>query len=158
MLQRLSKLYQLNNWTEENAVFLGEWIFDNYKFDSLDDVIACLSNPPLTESKQWRLTPDTIREWMAIQLEKTAITRENEHERNKEKSKEELEVVDYESFKNRIAKEGLPKKQKGFQDENYQRFRDEYLTQKNERAASNESPSNEVDKPEAEKPNGSNLE
>jgi len=80
----LSKLYQLQGWSEENAVLLAEWVFDNYKYDSVDDVIACLSNPPQTYDERgnvetnWRLTPDRIQKWMAVQLEKTAIKRENQ--------------------------------------------------------------------------------
>ena len=129
MLQRLSKLYQLGNWTEENAVYLAEWISDNYKYDSLDDVIECLANPPLTEQKQWRLTPDTIHEWMKIKLEQVAIQREKQHNELKEKNKEALDSVNYEAFKERIAKEGFPKTKKGFNDEDYKRFRDNFIMQ-----------------------------
>ena len=132
MLQRLSKLYQLNNWTEENAVYLAEWISENYKFDSLDDVIVVLSNPPITEQKQWRLTPDTIREWMAIQLEKTAEKMEKEHQKNKEKSIEVLTSIDYGKFKERLNSEGLPKKDRGFNDETYKQLRNEYLAKKHQ--------------------------
>ena len=88
-LQRLSKLYQLPNWSEDNSVILAEWITDNYKYDSLDDVIACLANPPQTYDERgaiesnWRLTPDRIQKWMSVQLEKSAIAREKEHQNNK---------------------------------------------------------------------------
>lgn len=108
MLQRLSKLYQLGNWTEENAVFLAEWIYDNYKYDALDDVIACLKNPPHTENKQWRLTPDTIKEWMKIVLDKRAEKRENENKALKETFKDPLPNVDYGAFKKKVEEEGLP--------------------------------------------------
>lgn len=83
LLQRLSKLYQLPNWSEENAVILAEWVFDTYRYDSMDDLIECLSKPPQTYDEHgniesnWRLTPDRIQKWMSVQLEKTAIKREN---------------------------------------------------------------------------------
>lgn len=111
MLQRLSKLYQLGNWSEENAVFLAEWIYDNYKYDSLDDVVTCLKNPPYTENKQWRLTPDTINEWMKLILTKRAEQREIENKKQKENFKDKLEHIDYEAFKVKIETEGFPTNQ-----------------------------------------------
>lgn len=110
LLQRLSKLYQLSNWTEDNAVFLAEWIYDNYRYDSLDDVIGCLRNPPHTENKQWRLTPDTVKEWMKIILDTSAEKREHENKKMKEAFKEPLADVDYEAFKAKIEKEGFSEK------------------------------------------------
>lgn len=130
LLQRLSKLYQLNNWSEENAVFLAEWIYDNYKFDSLDDVIKCLRNPPHTENKQWRLTPDTIKEWMSIILEERASQRETEHEKLKETFKDPLADIDYSAFKTKIEAEGLPNEKKRETDNDYEKFRMEYLLKK----------------------------
>jgi hypothetical protein len=131
LLQRLSKLFQLPNWQEENAVYLAEWIFDNYKFDSLDDVIKCLQNPPDTGEKNWRLTPDTIRQWMAVVLEKTAIKREEEHKILKETTIEPIVDIDYEAFKKRIAEEGLPEnKRVTDNDLAYKEFRAKYLTEK----------------------------
>lgn len=135
LLQRLSKLYQLNNWTEENAVFLAEWIFDNYKFDSLDDVITCLKNPPHTENKQWRLTPDTIQEWMKIILERRAESREAEIKKMKEAFKEPLPEVDYDAFKIKIETEGIPGERKRETDSEYEKFRMEYLAKKQKESA-----------------------
>lgn len=136
LLQRLSKLYQLPNWTEENAVFLAEWIFDNYKFDSLDDVITCLKNPPSTGSKQWRLTPDTIQEWMQIILERRAEKREAEVKKLKETFKEPLPEVDYEAFKKKIETEGLPEDAAPKEtDHAYEKFRMDYLVKKQQESA-----------------------
>jgi hypothetical protein len=129
LLQRLSKLYQLPNWSEENALILAEWIFDNYKFDSLDDVITCLKNPPQTGNKNWRLTPDTIQEWMTIVLEKRAEKREIENKKLKESFIEELPNVDYDAFKTKIEKEGLPE-EKPQSDLAYEKFRMQYLIAK----------------------------
>lgn len=130
LLQRLSKLYQLTNWTEDNAVFLAEWIFDNYKYDSLDDIISCLRNPPHTENKQWRLTPDTIKEWMKIILEDRAEQRETENKKLKETFKDPVEDINYEAFKVKIEKEGLPNEKKRETNEQYEKFRMEYLLKK----------------------------
>lgn len=130
LLQRLSKLYQLSNWTDENAVFLAEWIYDNYKFDSLDDVIRCLRNPPHTENKQWRLTPDTIKEWMKIILEERADQREVENKALKEAFKEPLKDIDYGAFKAKIEVEGVPGEKKREVDSEYERFRMQYLVKK----------------------------
>lgn len=130
LLQRLSKLYQLTNWTEENAVFLAEWIYDNYKFDSLDDVIRCLKNPPHTENKQWRLTPDTIKEWMKVILEERADQREIENKALKEAFKDPLKDVDYDAFKAKIEVDGVPGEKKRQADSAYERFKAEYLVRK----------------------------
>lgn len=130
LLQRLSKLYQLPNWTEDNAVFLAEWIFDNYKYDSLDDVITCLRNPPPTENKQWRLTPDSIKEWMKIILEARAEKREAENKKLKEAFKDPLPEVDYDAFKKKIEVEGLPGEVEEVSDPQYEKFRLDYLVKK----------------------------
>lgn len=93
LLQRLSKLYQIPNWSEENAVILTEWIHENYKYETLETIIQVLTNPPNTGAKNWRLTPDTIQEWMAIQLDKEAEAREKEHEKRKLEGKNEELVI-----------------------------------------------------------------
>lgn len=137
LLQRLSKLYQLSNWTEDNAVFLAEWIYDNYKYDSLDDIISCLKNPPHTDNKQWRLTPDTIKEWMRIILEEKADKREVENKKLKETFKDPLEDIDYDAFKIKIEKEGLPGESKNKPDPQYEKFRMEYLANKKTESSTN---------------------
>jgi hypothetical protein len=130
LLQRLSKLYQLPNWTEDNAVFLAEWIFDNYKYDSLDDIISCLRNPPHTDNKQWRLTPDTIKEWMKIILDKRADEREKDNKKLKEVFQDPIEEIDYEAFKLKIEKEGFEDATKKEVDNQYENFRMNYLIKK----------------------------
>ncbi len=90
LLLRLVKLYQIPNFDEMSSVLLSEWICDNYKFDSFKRVKACLQNPPRTEEKNWRLTPDTIREWMATELEKEAADRERINNLYKTKDADEL--------------------------------------------------------------------
>lgn len=143
LLQRLSKLYQLNNWTEDNAVFLAEWIYDNYKFDSLDDIISCLRNPPHTEMKQWRLTPDTINEWMKVILTKRAEQREVENKKLKETFKDKLEDINYDAFKLKIEKEGLPGEKKRETNEQYEKFKFDYLLKKEQENKIQEEPKTE---------------
>ena len=140
LLQRLGKLYQIPGFSDEGAVILAEWIFDNYKFESLEAVKECLKNPPETFDEQgrretnWRLTPDRIQKWMAVQLEKEAIKREKENEKLKLDFKEELPMIDYEAYKLRIEKgEALRDEPKieqqaasaGFMDEGYLKFKAE---------------------------------
>jgi hypothetical protein len=111
LLQRLSKLYQINNWTEENAVFLAEWIIDNYKYEELSMIENVLRNPPKIKNhhgdieSNWRLTPDTIAKWMSIALENAATERERSQEAFKlaEKNVQPLSIVDYDAFRKRLA-------------------------------------------------------
>lgn len=95
-----------------SSVLLAEWICENYKFDSFKRVKACLQNPPRTEEKNWRLTPDTIREWMATELEKEAAERERINNLYKSKDADELHQVPdlpdhvnqlIEDYKNQLA-------------------------------------------------------
>lgn len=88
LLERIVVIYQIANWSEKNAVLLSEWIIDNYKFDKFETVKKCLLNPPVTNTPNWRLTPDTIREWMGIFLEEEAIKREQELSKVKTKQTE----------------------------------------------------------------------
>lgn len=111
---------------------LAEWIYDNYKFEALDDVITCLKNPPSTGSKNWRLTPDTIQEWMTIILEKRAEQREAEVKKLKEDFKEPLPEIDYDKFKAKIETEGIPGEKKRETNSEYEKFRMEYLTKKSQ--------------------------
>lgn len=112
LLLRLVKLYQIPNFDEMSSVLLAEWICENYKFDSFKRVKACLQNPPRTEEKNWRLTPDTIREWMATELEKEAAERERINNLYKSKDADELHQVPdlpdhvnqlIEDYKNQLA-------------------------------------------------------
>jgi len=75
---------------------LAQWIVDSYPFESLDSIQECLYTPPKTGQKNWRLTPDTIQEWMSLQLEKEAIKREKEH--NKVKLGESMQPINLPDF------------------------------------------------------------
>lgn len=135
-LNRLGKLYLIPNFTEEHAVILSEWVYDNYKFDTLDTVIDCLKNPPETydehgnKENNWRLTPDRIQKWMAVKLETVAIQRESEHNKTKQIGVEPLPKVDYESFKKRLAEGTALKDQRAaawYEDPEYQKFKAERM-------------------------------
>jgi len=130
LLNRLGKLYLIPGWSEENAVILAEWVFDNYKYEQLEVVTKCLNNPPQTPDNNWRLTPDLIQKWMKIELEKVAEERENENKKLKEDFKDPLPNIDYASYAKRIEEgkalnEDKPKHWS--QDEGYQKFRNERL-------------------------------
>lgn len=66
LLNRLVKLYQIPGFDEITCLLLAEWVIEKYPFETLETVTKCLSNPPRTSEKNWRLTPDTIQEWMEI--------------------------------------------------------------------------------------------
>ncbi len=92
----------MQNFQVANALNLADWVMINYKHESLNSVIETLKNPPETEEKVWRLNPDTIREWMAITLDKLAQRREtyihnskqNELEWDEERLKELKKIID----------------------------------------------------------------
>lgn len=84
LLERVVLLYQIPNWGTKNAILLSEWIMDNYKFETLETIKACLKNPPPTKDPNWRLTPDTINQWFEVELEKQAELLEREHQKRKE--------------------------------------------------------------------------
>lgn len=81
-------MYQVPNFDEESAFILVEWLLDEYKYEPIEVVIDCLTHPPHTGEKNWRLTPDTIRGWMAIALEKEAERKEREHDKAKSEYRE----------------------------------------------------------------------
>jgi len=101
-LEKIAMLWQIPNWSIQNAVILAEWTYDNYQFEPLEVIINALKNPQVGEDKTYRLTPDVVKVWITQELERQAEKREKEHQRLKEDFKAELPNVDYESFKKRI--------------------------------------------------------
>lgn len=77
LIDRLSKLYQIQNWTADNSVLLAEWVIENYSCEMLKTIDKVLRHPPKSEESNWRLTPDTITRWMEQELENLAVEREN---------------------------------------------------------------------------------
>lgn len=92
MLNQLAKLYQIPNFDGENSVLLANWIVNQYQYEPLNVVLDCLIKPPTTGEKNWRLTPDTIEQWLAIRLEEEAVKREKEYQKEKQRLRE-LESV-----------------------------------------------------------------
>lgn len=99
----------------------------------MDTIIQVLTNPPNTGQKNWRLTPDTIQEWMTIQLDKEAEAREKEHEKRKLKGKDEEVIVPDVDFSKVIQGtwlENYIKTEKRKQDE-FDQFRKSFYGRRN---------------------------
>lgn len=129
LVHRVARLYQIPNWNEESSVILAEWICNEYRYEALKSVEDCLMNPPTGDGKTWRLTPDTIREWMIPQLERAADLRERENAVMKESHKDPLPGIDYEAYKLRVHdqlnNEPSKAEKAGFMDEGYQKYKAE---------------------------------
>lgn len=80
---RIAKLYQVPNFDEESALILAVDTIERFQYDPVDVLVKCLTSPPSTGEKNWRLTPDTISEWMSITLEREADNLEREHKKLK---------------------------------------------------------------------------
>lgn len=136
MLEKIATLWQIPNWSMNNSVLLAGWIFENYPNEPLEVIINCLKNPPVTEDKIYRLTPDVITQWMVVFLEKEAVKRETENNKLKEGFKQPLTEINYESFKKRLA-EGTAlqdKKEKSnkdwVNDTEYQEFKNRLIAER----------------------------
>jgi hypothetical protein len=91
LLIKIAKMYQVPNFDEESALLLAIDTIDRYQYDPVDVLVKCLERPPSTGQKNWRLTPDTISEWMVIALEREADRLERAHQ-NKKTEKAEIEA------------------------------------------------------------------
>ncbi len=76
-------MYQIPNFDEESALILAVDTIERYQYEPVEVLIKCLERPPSTGEKNWRLTPDTISEWMSITLEMEADNLEREHRKAK---------------------------------------------------------------------------
>lgn len=88
LLIRIAKMYQIPNFDEESALILAIDTIERFQYDPVDVLVKCLTSPPSTGEKNWRLTPDTISEWMSITLEREADRIEREHQNVKMKKVE----------------------------------------------------------------------
>lgn len=75
LLKRLAKLYQIPNWDSDNEIILTEWIMENYSNETIETITRALTKP-VSKEKTWRLTPDSVGEWMAYEIEKESAERE----------------------------------------------------------------------------------
>lgn len=78
LVHRLASLYSVPDWSDMKSVDLAEWIYDNYTFELGGTIHNVLKNPPTLGKPVWRMTPDTIREWMTVELERVCDAREQE--------------------------------------------------------------------------------
>jgi hypothetical protein len=85
-------MYQIPNFDEESALGLAECVLERYKYELVETVVKCLEQPPHTGEKNWRLTPDTISDWMDITLDKQSELREREISMQKAKNAEIMTV------------------------------------------------------------------
>jgi len=92
-LLNVAKLFTID-YSEESAVLLAQWVYNNYRYELLETVQKVLSNPPKTGERVWRLTPDTITDWMAIELEAQAKERERTLHNEKTENAKDLEWTD----------------------------------------------------------------
>lgn len=126
LLLRVAKLYAIPDFREDSAVELADWIMEAYNCEPLELIANVLRNPPGTDKPNWRLTPDTIRQWMSDALEKQAEQLERQHEQMKKKSADELPQINYESFRKRLeAGEALQEPPKRKFDEGFEKFKAE---------------------------------
>jgi hypothetical protein len=91
LILKIARMYQIPNFDEEACILLAEDTIERYKYEPVEVLVKCLERPPSTGEKNWRLTPDTISEWMRITLEREADRIEREHQNVKMK-KVEFEV------------------------------------------------------------------
>lgn len=135
LLLQLSKLYQIPNFNGENAVLLSKWIITNYEYEPLEVVIDCLVNPPHTGEKNWRLTPDTIQQWLAIRLEEQAEKREREYQKEKERQRQiESVPANFPDFDKLMAGTWFEevKNEKAFSEQKMKEIREEWLKSKSD--------------------------
>jgi hypothetical protein len=86
LILKIARMYQIPNFDEEACILLAEDTIERYKYEPVEVLVKCLERPPSTGEKNWRLTPDTISEWMSITLEREADRVEKELTKNKSKA------------------------------------------------------------------------
>lgn len=91
LILKIARMYQIPNFDEESCILLAVDTIERYKYEPVETLVKCLERPPSTGEKNWRLTPDTISQWMTITLEREAERLEREHQNQKTK-KVEFEV------------------------------------------------------------------
>lgn len=92
-LDRLAKLYQIPNWDSINSILLTEWILEAYPHHKLETILSAISRPEIT-TKVWRLTPDTIAEWIVAQIQKESLKKGLEESKEKQNQEVTIEWTD----------------------------------------------------------------
>lgn len=89
LLDRLVKLYQIKDFDEVNSLLLAEWLIEEYKYYDLDLVLTALRKPPVTRDQAWRLTPDTLTNWIDL----TRFKRESDKAKKESEERQNAELV-----------------------------------------------------------------
>lgn len=97
-LDQTAKLFSIPNWDQITSVLLAEWILENYHSDTFETIFRALKKPRITE-KVWRLTPDTLTDWISSQIEHEAEQREKAIHNERVKESEQPNEWDDERFK-----------------------------------------------------------
>ncbi len=122
-LDRIAKLYQIPNYDfTVNSMLLAEWILDEYKHHQLELVLETLRKPPILNDQAWRLTPDTLKNWIDLKRIERANLKERQEslkrqsEPVKEIPKDEKERIDLliEEFKAKLS-DGFKNSTSGWQ-------------------------------------------
>jgi hypothetical protein len=109
---------------------LAEEIIDEYKYDSVEDIIECLKKGRRGKyGKNYnKFNMIVVAEWMSRHLEEKAIEREKIIA-NRKKEEYEYPIVDYDAYREKLKQE--PKKKKAIdKDEEYRKFKSEYYKNK----------------------------
>jgi len=93
-IDKTAALFQIPNWNTTASVDLAEWTYTAYQFEELDVIVKGILNPPPSDQRVYRLSPDVISEWMAVALDKKAEQREKEHQAEKKKPHAVKEIID----------------------------------------------------------------
>lgn len=103
-LDRLAKLYQVPNWDALNTVLLSEWIMETYGTEMLKVILNALTSPK-SQDRNWRLTPDNVAEWIAVEQEAMAAKREQYIHNRKVEKPEPVEPQEISAETQRIIDE-----------------------------------------------------
>lgn len=89
-IMKIAKIYQIPNFDNTNAELLSEWLMDEYKHHDLALVQETLRNPPRLNDQAWRLTPDTLREWIDL----TRIKQAEKANVKESQKRQDIEVIE----------------------------------------------------------------
>lgn len=131
LILRLAMLYSIPNYSAGQSIVLAEWVVEKYNCDLLDTIIKALTDPPIIPGeKTWRLNPDTISAWMAIEIDKLAEQRESKWQniKNKEADRSESSPVTDEFLQNLFKDSWIQKYRDGelSKEEGYKAFKKAY--------------------------------
>jgi len=99
-IMKLAKIYQIPNFDNTNAELLAEWLMEEYKHQDLDLIQETLRNPPRLNDQAWRLTPDTLREWIDLtRIKRADLKIKEESQKRQETINENMAQLSLETQK-----------------------------------------------------------